>query len=247
MSSISALHIASGHAKTFGDRRGTRFLFESCVKISMRRGRYDRHERFKRDVGPGLINGAKVGSHEGEYDDLYGEGCRVENERRHKLSGGLALGRRNVGPMRNALGTQGGEGYGRTFGCPLWVEGERRKCGPALRRGYKRSRPRRQLPAPRSSAAIADPTEQNVTGPFNRAVTCARMCRDVELRRHGGQLGEPWSEGWDTPQYGDVVRSISCRTASGFIPFLESDLQPPFGFPEREARDCQPLRPKDIV
>ena len=36
--------------------------------------------------------------------------------------------------------------------------------------------------------------------------------------------------GWDAPQYGEVVRSISCRITSGLIPFWEGDLQPPFGF-----------------
>jgi len=99
MSSISALHIASGHAKVFCDRRGTRLLVQLCVKVPVREGEYGRHERFRGDVGPGLVNGAEIGSHDGECDDLYGEGCSIENERSHELGGGLALGRGNVGPV----------------------------------------------------------------------------------------------------------------------------------------------------
>ena len=102
MSSISALHNARGQAKTFGDRRGTRFLFRFCGKVSIRGDECERHERFDRDVGARLVNCSEVRSDNSECDDLYGEGCSIENERSHELSGGLALGLRNVGPARNA-------------------------------------------------------------------------------------------------------------------------------------------------
>jgi len=107
---------------------------------------------------------------------------------------------------------------GRTLGCPLWVEKKERWCGPAPRRGYKRSRPRRQLPTPRSSAAIAESTEPNVTGACNRAVT---WIWDMELRRDGGQLGEPWSEGGTHCNTGMRPRRspMASRTTSGLIPF----------------------------
>ena len=60
-----------------------------------------KHERFWGNVGPGFVNSSEVGSHKSEYNDLYGKRCRVENEGSHELTGGLALGTCEVGPVRD--------------------------------------------------------------------------------------------------------------------------------------------------
>ena len=99
--------------------------------------------------------------------------------------------------------------------------GEGEVVWPALRRGYKRSRPRRQLPlTPRSHAAIAESTEQNVTG---AGIQSSRHV-GVDMSRCGTSETR-WTvrravvRGWDALQNGDAFRTVSCRTASGLIPF----------------------------
>jgi hypothetical protein len=62
---------------------------------------------------------------------------------------------------------------------------------------------RRQLPAPRSSAAVAESTEKNVTDTSNRAVTCRYMSR-YRVRFQPRRLGDPGDRGQDAPQYGDM-------------------------------------------
>jgi hypothetical protein len=67
--------------------------------------------------------------------------------------------------------------------------------------GYKRERDPTSVA--RSSAAVAESTEKNVTGTSNRAVTCQYMSR-YRVRFQPRRLGEPGDGGQDAPQYGDT-------------------------------------------
>lgn len=98
---MSALHIASGQAKRCCDRRGTRFLVQLYVRTPVCEDGYKRDERFRGNVGAGLVDSSEIGPYDSECGDLYGEGCSVEHKCSYELGGGLSLGTRYVGPARN--------------------------------------------------------------------------------------------------------------------------------------------------